>query len=92
MTERKYRSNSYRKVKKVTPGHRNVTHYSRKKPKLGTCPVTGEKLKGVPRERPVKMRNMAKSSKRPQRPFGGVLSSKASREVLKNKARESPLQ
>ncbi len=83
MPERKLRSRSFRRVKKVTPGGRNVTHYERKKPKPASCPVTGELLKGVPRERPTKMKNMPKTRKRPERPFGGVLSSKASRAVLR---------
>lgn len=87
MPEGKYKSRSYRRVFKKTPGGRNVVHYTRRKPAKARCPVTGDVLKGVPRERPVKMRNMAKTKKRPERPFGGVLSSKASRAVLKQKAR-----
>lgn len=92
MVERKLRSRSNRRVAKVAPGGRNIIHYERKKPKMGTCPITGEKLKGVPRERPVKMTNMPKTHKRPERPFGGVLSSRASRAVLKAKARVSSLE
>jgi len=91
MPTRQLRSRSYRRVKKATPGGRNITHYDRKKPKAAKCAVTGEKLKGVPRERPSKMRNMPKTQKRPERPFGGVLSSRASRAVLKKKARSSNL-
>ena len=81
------KSRTLRRVKKVAPGGRNIIHYEKAKPKAATCPVTGEKLKGVPRELPTKMKNMPKTKKRPERPFGGVLSSKASRNVLKNKAR-----
>jgi len=55
------------------------------------CSVTGQTLKGVPRELPVKMQNMPKTSKRPQRPFGGVLSSQASREELKKRVRTTKL-
>ena len=44
-------------------------------------------LKGVPRERPYKMRTMAKTKKRPERPYGGVLCSKCMREIFKEKAR-----
>ncbi len=65
--------------------------YLRRKPKLGRCGVTGQTLKGVPRELPVKMKGMPKTSKRPERPFGGVLSSKAMRFVLKDKARNKEL-
>ena len=87
MPQRRYRSTSYRKIAKKAPGGRALVHYERKKPKAATCSVTGDVLKGVPRERPVKMKNMPKTSKRPQRPFGGVLSSRASRDILKKKAR-----
>lgn len=65
--------------------------YTRKRPKLGTCSVTGEKLKGVPREYPVKLRNMPLTKKRPTRPFGGVLSSKAARDEIKSRARKLQL-
>lgn len=91
MVERKLRSRSLRRVKKTTPGGRNVIHHLKKKPKAPRCAITGEKLKGVPRESPSKMKNMPKTQKRPERPFGGVLSSKASRSVLKKKARSSSL-
>ena len=92
MVERRLRSRSFRRVHKVLPGGRNTIHYERKKPKAGTCSITGEVLKGVPRERPVKMQNMPKTHKRPERPFGGVLSSRGSRAVLKAKARLSSLE
>lgn len=91
MPQRKLRSRSLRRVKKVAPGGRNLLHYEGKKPKAGTCPITGEKLKGVPREKPSKMNNMPKSKKRPERAFGGVLSSKGARAVLKSKARLNEL-
>ena len=87
MPARRHRSRSLRRVFVRTPGGRVVMHYEQRKPKLGRCPITGQTLKGVPRERPIKMQNMPKTFKRPQRPFGGVLSSQASREVLKSKAR-----
>jgi large subunit ribosomal protein L34e len=88
MPDGKYKSRSNRRVFTKTPGGRTVLHYTRRKPKAATCAVTGETLKGVPRARPVKMMNMAKTKKRPQRPFGGVLSSRAARVVLKKKARQ----
>ena len=44
-------------------------------------------LSGVPRERPAKMANMPKTLKRPERPYGGVLCSKCTRELLKERTR-----
>ena len=88
--QHKTKSRTFARIsKKTVRGTKRV--YIRKKPSLGTCPVTGEKLKGVPRELPVKMRNMPKSQKRPSRPFGGVLSSKAARDEIKSRARKLEL-
>lgn len=67
------------------------TRYDRRKPSAGTCPVTGEVLKGVPRALPCEMKKIPKSSRRPSRPFGGVLSSKATKAVMTKKARELEL-
>lgn len=90
MTQHKTKSRTFAKKQvRTINGTKDV--YVRKKPKLGSCPVTGEKLKGVPRDLPVKMRNLAKTEKRPQRPFGGVLSSRAGRQELKKRARSKEL-
>ncbi len=82
MPEGKYKSRSVRRVYKRTPGSRGVVHYSKRKPKLGICYRCGDKLKGVKRERPYKMITMPKSSKRPSRPFAGVLCSNCMRREI----------
>lgn len=84
----KFKSRTFRRVQKVTPGNKNVTHYVKKKPGRAICAKYGTPLAGVPCELPKKMQNMPKSSKRPERPFGGVLSSRAMRELIKEKARK----
>jgi large subunit ribosomal protein L34e len=90
MAPHKMKSRTFARVNKRTiSGTKTV--YNRRKPKLGTCSVTGETLKGVPRVLPVKLRKMAISKKRPSRPFGGVLSSRASRTELKARARKLQL-
>jgi large subunit ribosomal protein L34e len=90
MAPHKTKSRTFaRKSKRTINGTKFV--YTRRKPKLGKCSVTGETLKGVPRALPVKMRKMAASKKRPTRPFGGVLSSRASREEIKSRARRLEL-
>jgi large subunit ribosomal protein L34e len=81
------RSHSKRRVSVRTPGGKTVMHYRERKPKLGTCPVTGEKLKGVPRASAREMHKLAKSKKRPQRPFGGALSSRAMRRKVIDETR-----
>ena len=77
----------YRKVFVRTPGGNVKIHFRERKPSKAICAIYGTPLAGVPRERPAKMRNMPKSAKRPERPYGGVLSSKAMREIMKDKAR-----
>jgi large subunit ribosomal protein L34e len=87
MVEGKLRSRTFRRVFRKTPGGRNTIHYVKRKPKIAHCSVCGAKLKGVPRERPYRMQNMAKTKKRPERPFGGVLCSACARQKIIDEAR-----
>ena len=87
MVRRALRSRSLRKIKVKTPGGRVVTHYRKKKPQKAHCASCGDVLKGVPKERPYKMQNMPKTKKRPERPYGGILCSKCSRSLFKQKAK-----
>jgi len=87
MTQPYKRSRTLRRVKVKLPGNRVTIHYGKRKPKLGSCHITGQSLKGVPRYRSRDMHNLPKSKKRPSRPYGGVLSSQAMRDVFKAKAR-----
>ncbi len=70
-----------------TPGGRTTTHFRKKKPSKAKCGNCGKQLAGVPRELPSKMKNLPKTKKRPERPYGGVLCSKCTRSLLKNQAR-----
>lgn len=83
----RYRSRSLRRVYVKTPGGRVVVHYRKRKPKIAHCSC-GAPLKGVVRERPYKMRNMPKTKKRPERPYGGILCSKCMRKLMVEKARK----
>ncbi|MBS3100513.1 50S ribosomal protein L34e [Candidatus Woesearchaeota archaeon] len=82
------RSRSLRKVFRRVPGGRTSIHYKRKKHKQARCGNCGALLKGVPRELPYKMRSMAKTKKRPERPFGGVLCSRCMRRTIIDKFRQ----
>lgn len=78
------KSRTLRRVKVRTPGAKTKLTYRKRKPAKGKCSSCKAVLSGVPRERPYKMMKMAKTQKRPQRPFGGVLCSKCSRlEIIK---------
>ena len=81
------KSRSLRRVKVKTPGGKTVMHYRRRKPNAAKCGSCGAVLKGIARERPYKMRKMAKSKKRPTRPYAGVLCSKCLKAKLIKKAR-----
>ncbi|MBS3098195.1 50S ribosomal protein L34e [Candidatus Woesearchaeota archaeon] len=88
MPKRSYRSRSIRKIYIKTPGGKTVIHYERKKPKKAHCGSCGAILKGVPRERPYKLRKLAKTQRRPERPYGGVLCSKCARLLFIREARK----
>lgn len=84
----KHKSGSLREVKKKTPGGRNVTHYERRKPSKAQCGMCGVQLSGVPRATKAELASIPKTSKRPERPFGGVLCSACMRRVVIQENRE----
>jgi large subunit ribosomal protein L34e len=82
MKPSRFKSRTFRRVKVKTPGGKTVTQYKKKKPAKAICSGCKNPLKGVPRERPYKMRKLAKTKKRPERPFGGALCSKCTRKRI----------
>jgi large subunit ribosomal protein L34e len=88
MPARRLRSRSLRRVYVKTPGGSVKVHYRKRKPKTAHCGSCGAVLKGIPRERPYKMRKMAKTKKRPERPYGGNLCSRCLRKLIIAKARK----
>jgi large subunit ribosomal protein L34e len=87
MAEGRFKSKTFRKIFRKTPGGRLITHYSLRKPKKAHCANCGKPLAGVLRARPVKLRTTAKTKKRPERPFGGVLCSRCMRQRIKEVVR-----
>lgn len=87
MVSGRHKSGSMRKVFVRTPGGKTATKYKLRKPSRAVCPMTGEYLQGVPHARPANLRRLPKTKRRPQRAFGGVLSSRASRRVIIGRAR-----
>jgi len=87
MVAPRQRSRSLRKIYVKTPGGKTTVHYKRQKPSIAKCGKCGSKLKGVVRARPYKMKKMAKSKKRPERPYGGVLCSNCMRKLFIEKAK-----
>ena len=87
MVEPYKRSRTLRRIKVRVSGGRTVTHYKRRKPGKAKCSNCGALLKGVPRERSIKMHKLPKTKKRPERPYGGNLCSNCMRLNLIEKAR-----
>ena len=87
MPEPYKRSRSLRRLQVKVPGGRTALHYKERKPGKAKCGKCGVLLKGVPRERPIKMHNLPKTKKRPERPYGGNLCSKCMRTLIVEKAR-----
>jgi large subunit ribosomal protein L34e len=70
----KTKSRTFRRVKiRVTKGV--STHYEKRKPGKLTCSSCKKELHGVPRLTPTRFKNLPKSKKRPNRPYGGKLCS-----------------
>ncbi|MDH4213158.1 MAG: 50S ribosomal protein L34e [Candidatus Odinarchaeota archaeon] len=71
-----------------TPGGRRVVHRQKFYKSGGICPVTGAQLQ-LPKNSLYRLsRKASRSSKRPNRPYGGVLSSAAVRRAIITKTRE----
>ena len=83
----KYKSGHFRRVFRRTPGARVVTLYRERKPSKQRCAKCDTVLSGVPRLRKAEAANTPKTAKRPERPFGGVLCSRCSRDLIKKSTR-----
>jgi large subunit ribosomal protein L34e len=86
MVSGRFKSRTFRRVKVKTPTE-TKTVYKRRKPSQSKCGKCGLALSGVPRATKSELVNMPKTQKRPERPYGGVLCSKCTRALIKEKAR-----
>lgn len=79
----KYKSRTLRRVYIRTPGGETKLHYRiRNMPRL-RCSICKKELHGIPRLIPSKFKNLPKTKKRPERPYGGILCSKCMRKKIK---------
>ena len=83
----RYRARTFRRIFVKTPGGRTTLHYELRKPSKARCANCGKPLHGVERQRPCKMKALAKTKKRPQRSFGGYYCAACAREKIKDAAR-----
>ncbi len=79
--QHKFKSRTFTRVK-VKTAKGVTTHYKKPKPAKAKCADCGKVLAGVPQARPVKMMNMPKTAKRPERPYGGKLCSACMRKTI----------
>lgn len=85
----KSKSRSFRRKWIKLPGGRTVMHYEYRKPSKQRCANCSKELHGVVREKATKLARIAKTKKRPERVYGGVLCSRCAREKIKEGARKS---
>lgn len=82
MLLKKPRTKSYRSTKVKLPGGRVTIHYKKKSPSSPKDPYTHERLHGVPRLTSNELKKLPKSKRRPNRPYGGVLSSASLKNLI----------
>ncbi|MBW6461578.1 MAG: 50S ribosomal protein L34e [DPANN group archaeon] len=85
--EPRFRSRSFKRIETSLPGGKNVLHYRRKGVAKAHCATCGVPLSGVPTGGKGEIAKLAKTEKRPERPYGGVLCSRCGRENIKVKSR-----
>ncbi|MGC8982584.1 MAG: 50S ribosomal protein L34e [Desulfurococcaceae archaeon] len=73
MPRPKFRTRSWRRIKVTTPGGRSTIHYEKRRPSKAKCAICGSELHGVPALRPYQLSKLAKTEKRPERPYGGYI-------------------
>ncbi len=83
----RHASRSLKQVRVRTPGGRIVVRYNYKKHSKHLCAICKKELHGKPTGRPVEIGRLAKSERRPERPFGGMLCSRDTRMVLSYRAK-----
>lgn len=84
-----HRTRSLRKLRVRLPGGETVTHYEKRRPGPARCAICGRPLNGVPRLRPVELRALPKTAKRPERPYGGVICHSCLEKLLKKAIRSA---
>ncbi|BEP17510.1 50S ribosomal protein L34e [Pyrofollis japonicus] len=82
-----HRTRSLRKIHVRLPGGETAVHYEKRRPSPARCAICGRPLSGVPRLRPVELRRLPKTAKRPERIFGGVICHECLEKLLKRSIR-----
>ena len=83
-----HRSRSLRRVHVRLPGGETVVHYEKRRPGPARCAICGRPLNGVPRLRPVELRKLPRTARRPERMYGGVICPSCLAKLIKKSVRE----
>lgn len=81
MPRKRYRTHSLRRVYVRTPGGEIVIHYEKRPWGTPRCALCKRPLFGVPRDSR-KLKDLPKTKKRPERPYGGYLCAECLRREL----------
>jgi large subunit ribosomal protein L34e len=82
------RSRSFVRKTIKTPAGAKRVHYTKRRPSPTICANCKKPLHGVPRKRDIDLASLTRRQKRPERPYGGNLCSKCTREKIKSALRE----
>jgi len=85
------RSTTHARIKIRTPGGRVVIHLRERKKDLPVCSICGKPLRGVQGGSSVELRKGSRSSKRPNRTFGGTICHACLSNLIKVEARRISL-
>lgn len=88
MVQGRFKSRTFRRVFRRTPGGKSVLRFVRRKPAKPKCAVTKQILPGVARGFKSMVRKLSKTERRPNRPYGGNLSSSAMRRKIIEQVRK----
>ena len=81
MVKPRYRSRTFRRVFVKTPGGKVALQYKRRRNAVPQC-TCGATLQGVARGTPAQVKALPRSSRRPERPYGGALCSACMRKTI----------
>ena len=76
------KTRSLRRKNVTLPGGRRTIQYKKRNPHYARDPITKKQLIGIPRLIHSQLRKLPKNQRRPNRPYGGVLSSSSLREKI----------
>ena len=74
-------------VKVKTPTGKTVLRARREKPSYAKCAKCNARLHGMPKLHPIEQKRIPKSKRVPNRPYGGYLCTKCTRETFKEKVK-----